>query len=69
MSMKITDISPYSLVEVDRRFRDAYCLRRLLVEAVLTSETLVFFNETTRRYIPEGCKLDTKFCFPSLFTN
>jgi hypothetical protein len=28
-SMKMTvfwDISPYSLVEVDRRFRDVYCL-------------------------------------------
>jgi hypothetical protein len=44
------------------------------MEAVRTSETSVHFNETTRRYIPEGCHLHasrredlkshvyTKFC-------
>jgi hypothetical protein len=37
-----------SLVEVDRRFR---CYN--------TSETLAYFNETTRHYIPEGCHLHT----------
>jgi hypothetical protein len=26
-----------------------------MIEAVRTSETLVYFNETTRRYILEGC--------------
>jgi hypothetical protein len=26
----------------------------------LQSETSVYYNETTRRYIPEGCQLDTR---------
>jgi hypothetical protein len=30
-----------------------------LMEAVRTSETSVYFNETTRRSIPEGCSLHT----------
>jgi hypothetical protein len=54
--MKMTafcDIAPCSLVEVDRRFRDAYCLYQQ--ETVRTSETFVYFNETIRRYFPEGC--------------
>jgi hypothetical protein len=29
----------------------------LIMEAVRTSETSVYFNETTWRYIPEGCYL------------
>jgi hypothetical protein len=29
----------------------------LIMEAVRTSETSVYFNETTRRYNPEGCHL------------
>jgi hypothetical protein len=29
----------------------------LMMAAVRTSETLVYFNETTRRYIPEGCHI------------
>jgi hypothetical protein len=29
----------------------------LMMEPVRTSETSVYFNETTRRYIPEGCHL------------
>jgi hypothetical protein len=29
----------------------------LTMEAICTSETSVYFNETTRRYIPEGCRL------------
>jgi hypothetical protein len=29
--------------------------RALMMEAVLTSETSVYSNQTTRRYIPEGC--------------
>jgi hypothetical protein len=74
--------TPYSLVEVYRRFRGAYCLHHqgkilagptdsdisswvsahglfiaLMMEAVHTSETSVYFNETTRRYIPEGSYL------------
>jgi hypothetical protein len=31
----------------------------LMVEVVRTSETSVYFNETTRRYIAEGCHLRT----------
>jgi hypothetical protein len=31
----------------------------LAMEAVRTSETLSYFSETTRRYIPEGCHLHT----------
>jgi hypothetical protein len=55
-SMKMTafwDIVPCSLVEVDRRFRGAYCLHHqiaLLMEAVCTSEMLVFFKEATEGY-------------------
>jgi hypothetical protein len=29
----------------------------MMTEGVLTSETSVYFNETTRRYIPEGYHL------------
>jgi hypothetical protein len=61
------DIAPYSLVEVNRRFRGLYCLHhqgdyfiRLLMEAVRISETSVYYNETARRYIPEGCNLHTR---------
>jgi hypothetical protein len=32
----------------------------MTMEAVYTSETSVHFNETTRRYIPEGCHLHTR---------
>jgi hypothetical protein len=32
----------------------------LMMEAVLTSETSVFFNEITRRYIPESYHLHTR---------
>jgi hypothetical protein len=34
----------------------------LMMEAVLTSETSVYFNETTRRYIPEDYSLHLLFC-------
>jgi hypothetical protein len=51
--MKMTvfwDIAPYILIEIDRRFRGAFCL---MMEAVNTSEKSVNFYETTRRTIPE----------------
>jgi hypothetical protein len=32
-------------------------------EAVLTSETSVYSNETTRRYIPEGSNLHNEILF------
>jgi hypothetical protein len=38
-----------SIVEADRRFK------AMMMEAVRTSETSVYFNEIIRRYIPEGC--------------
>jgi hypothetical protein len=43
------DIAQYSLVEVDRRFRGAYCLHHqadesLMIEAVRAFETSVYFN-------------------------
>jgi hypothetical protein len=48
-------------VEVDRRFRGAYCLHNqgdeFMMEAVRTSETSLNFNVITRRYIPEDSKL------------
>jgi hypothetical protein len=53
------DIAPCSLVEIDRCFRGEYCFhhRSDMTEALHTSETSVYFNETTRRYIPESCHL------------
>jgi hypothetical protein len=45
------DIAPYSLGEVYRRF-----IIRAMMEAVHTSETSVYLNETTRCYIPECCQ-------------
>jgi hypothetical protein len=60
-------------LEVDRRFTDV--INRLMMEAVRTSETLVYFNDTTQSYIPEGSHLlihsceNLKFQFPdSLMT-
>jgi hypothetical protein len=41
------DIRQCSFVEVDRRFRDMYCLHH-------------DHYETTRRHIPEACKLYTR---------
>jgi hypothetical protein len=55
------DIAPRSLVGVDLRFRGAYCFHHQGDEShrepVRTSETSVYSNETTRRYIPECSKL------------
>jgi hypothetical protein len=57
---KSEDTEPYSL-EVDKRFK---CIQpcqviALMVEAVCTCETWVYFNETTRHYIPEGSHFKT----------
>jgi hypothetical protein len=59
-SMKMTafwNTAPCSLVEVDRRFRGAYCLHQG------TSETFVYFNETTRSCIPESCPFNLASVF------
>jgi hypothetical protein len=58
------DIVLRSLIEVNRRFRDAYCPHHesdeaLIMETVCTSESSVYFNETIRCYIPERCRLHT----------
>jgi hypothetical protein len=69
VSMKMTafwNIVQCSLIEVNGRFRRSHCLHPLsnewyivlIMEAVCSSETSVYFKETTRRYIPEGCHLD-----------
>jgi hypothetical protein len=48
------DVAPFSLVEVYRRFRGAaISIIRSMMEAVITSETLVNFYQITRRNNPE----------------
>jgi hypothetical protein len=37
-----------------------YSLVALMMEAARTSQTSVYFNETARRYIPEGYRLQTR---------
>jgi hypothetical protein len=61
---RLQDIELCSLGEVDRRFRGAYCLGHQgdLMERVCTSEKSVYFNENTRRCIPESCHLHTRHC-------
>jgi hypothetical protein len=59
------NVAPCSLVEVDRRFIGAYCLHHqdiaLMMEAVCTSETSVYFSEThTALYILEGYHIQRK---------
>jgi hypothetical protein len=61
------DIAPCSLVEIDRSFRGVYCLYRqcdevitAMMQAVRASETSVYSNETTRRYVHEGSHLHTR---------
>jgi hypothetical protein len=70
--------APCSLVEIDRSFKDAYCshsqgddgdihpLIALMMEAVGTSETSVYFHETTQRDIAESCHLHQQICFGEL---
>jgi hypothetical protein len=57
-------VAPCSLVEVYQRFRGTCCLHHqgasiiaLMMEAACTSETLVNFYQTTRRYNPEDSHL------------
>jgi hypothetical protein len=62
----LRDIAPCSHVKTYRRFVDAYCLHHqgdftsviaLMMEAVRASETSIYFYDTARRHIPEGCHL------------
>jgi hypothetical protein len=60
------DVAACSHVEVDRRFRCAYCFHHqrmkffaLMMGAVRTSQTSLNFNVTTWRYIAERSKLHT----------
>jgi hypothetical protein len=55
-------VVPCSLVEIYQRFRGPCCLHHhgdeaLMMGAAMTSETLVNFYQTTRRYNPEGSHL------------
>jgi hypothetical protein len=51
----VWDVTLYSLVDKDRRFRGAYCpiIMALTKEAANTSETSVYTYQTTRRNISE----------------
>jgi hypothetical protein len=54
------DVAPCSLVEIDRRFRGAYCLHHqggLVVTAVSLSEMPVNLYQTARRINPNGSHL------------
>jgi hypothetical protein len=52
--------APCSLVEVYQRFRGHCCLHHaLMMHVARTSETLVNFYQTTRRYNPEDSHLQT----------
>jgi hypothetical protein len=53
------DVAPYSHVEVEE-VRTASIIIALMVETVRTSELLVNFNVTTRRYIPQDSKLHNR---------
>jgi hypothetical protein len=50
VSLKYTDVSNMHTASINRAIV-------LVMEAVCTSETTVYFNETTLRYIPEGCHI------------
>jgi hypothetical protein len=51
-------VAPCSVVEVYHRFR---AIIALMMEAAITSETLVNFYHTTRRYNPENSHLGKYF--------
>jgi hypothetical protein len=51
------NIAPCGVVEVDQRFR----VRTAMLEAVRTSDTSAYFNETTLRCVPE-CYRPTRRC-------
>jgi hypothetical protein len=59
------DITPFNLIEIDRRFRGTDSIIRtinvLMMEAVCTSETSVYFNETKRRSQKTYCRENVKY--------
>jgi hypothetical protein len=57
MNMKVAVIwndAPFSLIDIDQRFRAAYCLHHQVA-----SETSVSIHQTTRRNIPDDSHLRT----------
>jgi hypothetical protein len=59
------DVAPCNLVEIDRHFKVAYCLKHqryhpLMMDAVSSSETSVRIYQITRRNIPEDSHLHTR---------
>jgi hypothetical protein len=57
-------VASCSLVEVYQSFRGPCCLHHhsltaLMMEAARTSETLIIFYQTTRRYNPEDSHIRT----------
>jgi hypothetical protein len=62
-SIKMTafwDMASCNLIETDWHFRGAYCLYH---QGDDFPETSVYFHETTRRHIPEGCHLHIQHFF------
>jgi hypothetical protein len=62
VTFKLTDVSEVLAASIIRATMEAVRRRMmifiaLMMEAERTSETPVNFNVTTRRYIPEDCKL------------
>jgi hypothetical protein len=55
------NVHPCGLVEGDRPFRGA--MLALIMDVIRTSETSVYFHETTKPYVPENCHLQTEICF------
>jgi hypothetical protein len=59
-SLKITvfwDVEPCSMVEIDRRFRDAYCIYHLHWPddgAVIASETSATFGTTLYNFLEDS---------------
>jgi hypothetical protein len=56
-SMKMTafwDTALCNVVDVDRRFT-ASIIIALMIRALHTTETSIYFDESTRLCIPEGC--------------
>jgi hypothetical protein len=70
--MKMTvfwDVAQCSLIDIDRRFRGAYCLTHgalntLLMEAVSFSETSVSIHQTIRCNIPDDSHLQSGLSRP-----